>query len=245
MTDPPLYTDLAQYYDLIYLDKDYPGEAVRLHSLLAAEGVADGARVLETACGTGRYLAQLAGWYRMTGLDRSEAMLTVARLRVADVPLLTGDLTRFTVDRPYDAVLCLFSSIGYLTTGDALDRAVRRMAAALAPGGVLVIEPWITPDDWKGGRPAMQTYESDDLKLCRTCIARRDGDMALIDFHWLIARAGRGVEHRVDPHVLWMCTRERMIDALTAAGLEARFEPEGLMSDHRGLYVARKPADRD
>lgn len=46
----------------------------------------------------------------------------------------------------------------------------------------------------------------------------------------------------MDPHVLWMCTRERMTATLAGAGLEIRFEREGLVPDHRGLYVCRKPA---
>ncbi len=244
MTNPPLYADLAGLYDLIYHDKDYAAEAARLHDLLAGEGVGDGATLLEAACGTGNYLEQLQAWYAVSGFDRSEAMLDRARTRLPRVPLSREDLIQFSVATPVDVVVCLFSSIGYLTTAADLARAARRFADALVPGGTLVIEPWITPDDYKGGRPALQTYLSDDLKLSRACVARRDGDLALIDFHWLIARAGQGVEHVVDPHVLWMCTRERMTGVLQGAGLEVRFEERGLTPDHRGLYICRKPVAR-
>ena len=244
MTSPPLYADLAGFYDLIYHEKDYAAEAERLHDILAGEGVADGAAVLEAACGTGMFLEQLQSWYTVSGFDRSGAMLDLARRRLPGVPLFRDEMTGFSVATPVEAVVCLFSSIGYLTTPDALERAARRFADALVPGGTLVVEPWITPDDYKGGRPVLQTYLSDDLKLCRACVARREGDMAHIDFHWLIARAGQGTEHAVDPHVLWMCTRERMTDALEGAGLAVRFEEQGLMPDHRGLYVCRKAGAR-
>ena len=43
-------------------------------------------------------------------------------------------------------------------------------------GGVLVIEPWITPEDWRVGEPHLQTYDSPDLKLARANVARREGD---------------------------------------------------------------------
>ena len=78
MTLPRLYGDRAELYDLTYSWKDFAGEAEKLHALLAAEGVAEGARLLDAACGTGAHLAHLARWYDAAGLDLSGEMLAVA-----------------------------------------------------------------------------------------------------------------------------------------------------------------------
>jgi SAM-dependent methyltransferase len=50
------------------------------------------------------------------------------------------------LDRSFDAVVCLFSSIGSLTSTEELDEAVGAMSRHLNPGGVLIVDGWIRPD---------------------------------------------------------------------------------------------------
>ena len=56
-------------------------------------------------------------------------------------------MTDFDLATTYDAVTCLFSAIGYVRTVDRMNRAVACMARHVKPGGVLIVEPWITPDE--------------------------------------------------------------------------------------------------
>jgi ubiquinone/menaquinone biosynthesis C-methylase UbiE len=74
MLDP--YERSASVYDLCYSWLDYETHA--MHELIQQRnpGVQS---VLELACGTGRYLEQLARWYEVEGLDVSDPMLDVAR----------------------------------------------------------------------------------------------------------------------------------------------------------------------
>ncbi|MHC4860029.1 MAG: class I SAM-dependent DNA methyltransferase [Planctomycetota bacterium] len=238
MTDQALYGDRAELYDLIYHGKDYAAEAESLRTLLAEHGVADVASVLEAACGTGSHLAELHRWYRVSGFDLSEAVLDIARTKVPDVPLFVADMCDFEIEEPADAVLCLFSSIGYAVGEDRLSDAARAFARALRPGGVLVVEPWLTPEQYRTGFPNLQTYESDDLKLCRANVSRREGDLSILDFHWLVVPAGGEVEHVTERHVLQLYTREQMLAALEGAGFDVGYREEGLMPG-RGLYVGR------
>jgi SAM-dependent methyltransferase len=239
--DESLYRQRAELYDLIYHWKDYATEAARLRHLLLAEGIADGSRVLEAACGTGSYLSHLGAWYRATGFDLNDEMLAVARSKLsAQVKLFRSDMADFTVDEPFDAILCLFSSIGYVYPEERLRDTAACFAKAVRPGGVAVIEPWIAPENYQPGYGSIFTYESPDTKLCRASIGRRDGELAVLDFHWLIVRTGaEAVEHCIDRHRLWLCPSDRMQGIFNAAGFDCRLQPDGIMPK-RGLLVARK-----
>lgn len=234
-----IYYDRAELYDLIYSAKDYAAEALRLRELLEAEGVEEGAWITEAACGTGKYLEQLRRWYRISGFDRSESMLRIARSRLPGVPLFCADMADFAVEEPADAVLCLFSSIAYLLADDDLAAATRCFHRSLRRGGVLIIDPFVEPEAFEDGRPHIDTYEDDDLKLARTIVTRTDGQFAELDFHWLVARRGQPVEHFVEHHRLRLYRHDDIEKELDRAGFEPhRIEP-GLTTG-RKLIVGQK-----
>jgi daunosaminyl-N,N-dimethyltransferase/N-dimethyltransferase len=229
----------AEYYDAIYHWKDYAAEARRLAAILEGEGVGAGARVLDAACGTGSHLAHLRERFDVAGFDRSDDMLAIARRKLPGVPLFLADMADFRVERPFDALLCLFSSIGYLDAA-GLRSAAHAFARALRPGGALVLEPWLTREKLRVGNLTLQTFDGPDLKLARMVRHELDGDWSVLDFHWLALRhGGPGVEHFVDRHRLRLCPTPALLGALEDAGFAARLEPDGLMKD-RGLVIARR-----
>jgi daunosaminyl-N,N-dimethyltransferase/N-dimethyltransferase len=234
-----LYGPRAGLYDTIYAWKDYVAEGERLHGLLAERGIADGARVAEVACGTGKHLAELRRWYTVAGADLSPDMLAIARQRLPGVPLACQDMRAPLPGAPVDALFCLFSSIGYLHGPAALAEALGTFAAALRPGGVLVLEPWIDPADFRDGHVFAQHTDAAPLYVTRMSSGRREGDLSVIDFHWLVGREGQGVEHFVETHALWLCPRDTFGAALATAGFDAEYLPDGL-SPRRGLWVARR-----
>jgi SAM-dependent methyltransferase len=140
-----MYRDSARYYDAIYGFKDYAAEAAAVSARIRAHRP-EAATLLDVACGTGAHLAHFAREYRVEGIDLSQEQLAIARARLPGIELHQGDMTTFDLGKTFDAVTCMFSSIGYIGTLDGLDAAIGRMAAHLAPGGVLVVEPWLLPD---------------------------------------------------------------------------------------------------
>src|SRR5262249_61565218 len=96
-------------------------------------------------------------------------------------------MASFDLARVFDAVTCLFSSIGYVGTETRLDAAVATMARHLKPGGTLVIEPWFTPEKWIGGRPHLLTVDEPDLKIARASVPGREGDLAILEWEYLVA----------------------------------------------------------
>jgi len=238
--NPTIYATRAELYDAIYAWKDYRAEVVRLAELLGGLGVRPGSRVLEAACGTGNHLTHLRHIYTVAGFDLNAPMVERARVKLPGVPLWVGDMAEpQSTGAPYDALLCLFSSIGYLQDEATLRRAAHAFAAVVAPGGALVVEPWLAPEAWLLDRPFLTLHDKPELRLARMNTSGREGDHAVMDMHWLVGIPGRPVEHFVEHHRLWLCPRDRMRAAFEDAGFDTRFDPDGLMKD-RGLFLARR-----
>lgn len=233
-----MFTPTAELYDLFYDWKDYAAEASRVHEVVAQRSPV-ARTLLDVACGTGRHLEQLRRWYEVEGLDLDAALLEVAAARLPDVPLHVGDMRDFDLGRRFDVVTCLFSSIGYVRTPDALTTAVANMARHVVAGGVLVVEPWLTPeafDPMHLGRP--MTVRAPGLEAVRMNDSRVEDGMSIMDFHYLVARAGEPMQHLVETHALALFTEEQYRSAFETAGLEAEHDPEGLMG--RGLWIGRR-----
>lgn len=138
----------AELYDLFYADKPYAAEAGFVHDLLQRHAQGPTRRVIELACGTGRHALALEELgHEVVALDYSESMLAVARRRAASagskVEFRLGDMRALEFDGPpADAVVCLFDSIGYVGTTEAVEGVLAGVRAHLRPGGLFVFEFW-------------------------------------------------------------------------------------------------------
>jgi SAM-dependent methyltransferase len=232
-----MFTRSARFYDAVYSFKDYGAEADKVDALVQERN--PGARsMLDVACGTGLHLAHLRQRYEVEGLDLDPALLAIAAERVADVPLHEADMVNFDLGRRFDAVVCVFSSIGYVKTVENLERAVTSMANHLEPGGVLVVEPWLTPDVWEDGHLGAVFVDEPELKIARVNLAEREGRLSRFVFHYLVLTS-EGVERFEEPHELGLFTHDEYLTAFRAVGLDVDHDPEGLMG--RGLYVGCAP----
>ena len=228
-----MYELSAGIYDALYSFKDYAAESEMLHALIQEH--APGARtLLDVACGTGKHLEHLRAHYAVEGLDREPQFLAIARGRLPGVPLHEGDMVDFDLGRRFDAVTCLFSAIGYALTRDRLRAAVAAMARHLAPGGVLVVEPWLTPEAYRLPHVGGLYVDEPELKIARIDAPERIGDLSAMDMHYLVGTPA-GVEHFVERHELGLFTQDAYMGAVASAGLEARHDPDGLIG--RGLYL--------
>ena len=237
-----MFSKSALYYDEIYtsIDKDYAAEASKAHKILQKHKRAKGKTLLDVACGTGIHAAHLSKWYEVTGLDLDPGMLAVAKRKHPKIHFHQGDMTDFDLKRQYDAIGCLFSSIGYVKSKSRLQEAIRTMSRHLLPGAVLLIEPWFTPKQWNPGRAFMTQINKPDLKIVRMSYSGRKGKISTLEFQYLIGTT-KGIEHSFEIHELGLFTHKDYMDAFKAANLEVTHDPEGL--DGRGLYIGTKTAE--
>ena len=134
--------------------QDYAAETQRLTEVIATHKRAPGNTLLDVACGTGGHIPYLKDRFEIEGLDLNEVFLDIARERNPEVTFHLGDMIETDLGRQFDVVTCLFSAIGYVKTAERMAAAVANMARHVAPGGVLIVEPWFSPQTWKGGRRA-------------------------------------------------------------------------------------------
>jgi SAM-dependent methyltransferase len=233
-----MYKQLADYYDEIYHFKNYEKEAEKIQRLIEQHKKSAGNHLLDVACGTGNHIAYLRKHYTVEGLDASPEMLKVARKKHPDVSFHRGDMTSFKLDSAFDVITCLFSAIGHVKTKARLRRAVRNMANHLQRGGLMILEPWITPASFRKGIVSLISVDKPNLKIARINVGKVQGPVSALEFHYLIGTPNK-VRHVVDRELLGLWTHEEYLDAFRDAGLEVAFDSEGLMG--RGLYLGVKP----
>lgn len=231
-----MFSKSAQYYDEIYasIDKDYAAEANKAHKFIQIYKKSKGKTLLDVACGTGFHASLLSKYYQVEGIDLDPAMLKVAKKKHPKIRFHQGDMVDFDLGRQFDVIVCLFSSIGYVRTKARLQKAIKNMGRHLLPGGVLLIEPWFTPDQWHPGRSFMTHVNQPDLKIVRMSYSAQKGKLSTIEFQYLIGTA-KGIEHSVEIHELGLFTHQEYMEAFKAAKLNVVHDPEGL--EGRGLYI--------
>ena len=138
-----MYQDLAEYYDEIYSYKDYAAEAEKVVSLIKNNLKSEGNKLLDVACGTGKHIEYLKQHYDVTGVDISNKMLDLAKVRYPNVQFHQADMMEMELGRDFDVLVCLFSSISHLKTYENLSKALKNFSKHLKKGGVLIIEPFI------------------------------------------------------------------------------------------------------
>ncbi len=232
-----MYQESATYYDIIYGYKNYEKESEKLHRLIRRYKKSKQNFLLDVACGTGNHVTYLKKHYEVQGLDNNPRMLRQARKKHPDVSFHLADMTRFNLRRRFDVVTCLFSAIGHVKTKARLRQAVRNMANHLNPGGLLIVEPWFSPDQFQVGRVIANFVDKPGLKIARMGIAKRTGNLFVQDLHHLIASA-EGVKYFVEHFELGLFTHQQYLDAFRDSKLHVIHDTKGLMG--RGLYLGVK-----
>ncbi|HVA26019.1 MAG TPA: class I SAM-dependent methyltransferase [Chloroflexota bacterium] len=110
-------------------------------------------RILEIGCGGGRVTAMLAqAGARVLGIDLSPELLRLAqpRLAGASASLLLADVRQLALRTKFEAIVAPDDPFSHLTSSADRDRALRSVAAHLAPEGRFLLDALWFPDGKAG-----------------------------------------------------------------------------------------------
>jgi len=160
-------------------------------------------KILDMTCGEGTFAVAMAKkGYRMSGVDRSAGMLTLARRRAREahvkVRFIKKDVRSLRFREEFDLVTSWYDSLNYLLRSNELTRAFAGAFAALRPGGVFLFDmntPGTVPKGWQRHPSFVEVDTRDAFVIHRstwnarsqvatlkvTCFVRRDGRWSRID----------------------------------------------------------------
>ena len=231
-----MFTKTAEFYDALYSFKDYRQACNKLKDLILKHNP-EAKTLLDVACGSGKHLTYLKENFDVQGLDLNEELIKVAQRRCPDVKFHHKDMTDFSLEQKFDAVVCLFSSIGYVCTVENLNKAIKCMVDHLTPGGILVLEPWITKEKYWQKHLAANYVDQPDLKIAWMYNHEMEENKSVFNISYMVGTA-EGVDNFSEKHVMGLWTEEEYDGAFRNAGLEVQYDEEGLFG--RGMYYGKK-----
>lgn len=199
MPEQELYRKFAGYYDLIYKWMDYLGEAKFVKKIVAEFKKSDGNNLLDVACGTGNHAQYLQDSFQIVGLDINEDMMDIARKKVPNMELIQGDMKKLNLEREFDVILCLFSSINYHTSLTELEKTLKLFYNHLKAGGVLIFDLGFCTENWDEGRMLVDAVVEGDLQLARISQSRLHNGVFNANFVFLIKENGK-MDFEIDQH---------------------------------------------
>ncbi|MGQ9631139.1 MAG: class I SAM-dependent methyltransferase [bacterium] len=261
-----LYNELSRYYEIlegrvnsVQRDVQFLNEIFESHSVR---------NVLDVGCGTGLHARTLAAMgYRVTGIDRSSAMIEVARkkrpLTLDNLKFVVGDVTRnrwmdSIQGERYDAAISMYGVVNYILADEELEGFLEDLCSLLREGGLFVVEGWqagpilmsigssnATVDEFQIAGHA----EGDGRVVREKKFSIREGEGILIDvkYKYEFPNDGRVVEdiHRV--RAFFPKEMERILRRGGFKTIEIRGGVDGieLPRSNRFLIVAVKEREKD
>jgi SAM-dependent methyltransferase len=147
---PVFGKEYSNSYDLLYEKKDYEGECTLIEQIIGKYSKIPVHSILDLGCGTGNHSLRLAKrGYDVTGVDRSNEMLDLARAKADQKKIhcefFQSNLREFDNHKKYDAIIMMFAVLGYQQENDDVLAALKTVSKHLKKGGVFICDVWYGP----------------------------------------------------------------------------------------------------
>jgi SAM-dependent methyltransferase len=237
----PLYReDLAFIHHHGYAGFIHRAAPALLQAL--APVVPRGGTVVDLGCGSGIWLGKLtARGYRAVGIDPSAPMLRLARGNAPGAILKKG--SAFTAAIPAcAAVTALGEPLSYLSGGRVppFGSLFKKVAAALAPGGLFVFDLLVASPRLMRYR----TWTAGTDWACMLAVSEDAGTRRLTREITTFRRVARAYRRDVEHHQLRVVPRDEVLAQLREAGFRARSSRsygDSRLAPRRMAFFARKP----
>ena len=139
--------ELAKIYDLLYKDKDYEGECDFIEEIFEKFSSTPIRTILDGGCGAGGHIIPLAKrGYEVTGIDSSEVMIKGAKEKANKANLSlsfqTADIRQFDLNQKFDACLCMFAVLGYITETRDILKTFENVKRHLNKESLFISDVW-------------------------------------------------------------------------------------------------------
>ena len=242
------YHALARSYDRLTRDVDYEKTVAFYRRILEAEGLRP-RTAADLACGTGSVAVRLArDGLRVTGVDMSEEMLTVASQKAQNMEnppvFVCQSLERLHLPRGVDLAVCALDSLDYILDPQVCQQALNRIYRALNPGGCFIFDV-NTPEKLRAMDDQIFLDEDEDVY----CVWRGEFDEKTNICSYgmdLFQRVGPVWRRSFEEHREYAYSREQLTAMLRQAGFtriavfgDGRLEPPRA-GEQRIYFKARK-----
>ena len=131
-----IYDSINDAYDLVYTDihEKVPFVVNILHKYQRQD-------ILELGCGSGLFTIPLKQQgFNIEGLEISSEMIKVTQKKQPDLKLHQGDMRSYNLQKSFDAILILSSTLTLLQNHEEMNQCLQRTYEHLKPGGILFLE---------------------------------------------------------------------------------------------------------
>lgn len=223
-----VFKNYAEYYDLLYKDKDYDSEVDFLESAFKKYSSNPINTILDLCCGTGGHALILnKRGYEVTGVDASEIMLNKAKEKKKklgrDIDFHSGDIRSFQLNKKFDCVTCMFAGFNYVVQNDDIEKTLKNIKQHLSKDGIFVCDIWnglavirILPST------RVKVIQDGTTKIIRTVEPELDAFEQVCKNHYymLVMRDGQIAEQIEETHIIRYHFPQELIYYFKNAGFE-------------------------
>jgi SAM-dependent methyltransferase len=192
-----VFSKYAEFYDLLYQDKDYAAEANYVECFIKKH-FTDTCSILELGCGTGVNAELMAKkGYQVLGVDISEEMLRLANERklnlndesAVKLTFCHSDIGHLQLSECFDVVISLFHVASYQASNNKLTAMFSTAARHLKRGGIFIFDFWYGPAVLTD-QPTVRTkrFENENYKITRIAEPFMNANENTVDikFHFIV-----------------------------------------------------------
>ncbi len=236
-----IFNQYAQYYDIFYKNKSYKKEILYLERLFKKYRKAKTGTILDVGCGTANHMIPLIkNGYSVTGVDASSQMLKIAREKLDrggfKADLIKDSSQAFTINRKFDAIVCLFSVINYAAANGDILRTLKNICAHMGRTSIFIFDFWNASAVVDYYRPRERThFRKNGMDLERQSVTKVYPSQKRSEANYTspLKQDGRVIRRDKEKHVLKYFSLEEIADCLGRAGLK-------VVDMHQSLNFAGK-----
>ena len=145
-------SNYANNYDQLYVEKNYLQECNQIEKMITTFSKNKPVELLDIGCGTGGHAIELAQrGYKVTGVDRSPAMIKLAQEKMLQKKLAApivwdcNDIRNFTLNKQFDVAIMMFAVACYLTSNEDIVEGLKNIRKHMKVGSILIFDFWYGP----------------------------------------------------------------------------------------------------